>query len=54
MQEVLHIKKHFLCQNKMETERKEQIVAILKEILAQNYFCFSSEFFQPTKGIAMG
>jgi hypothetical protein len=38
----------------METQSKEQIIAILKEILAQNYFCFNNEFCQPTKGIAMG
>jgi hypothetical protein len=38
----------------METRRKEQIIAIIKEILAQNYFCFNNEFCQPTKGIAMG
>jgi hypothetical protein len=54
MQEVLHITKHFLHQNKMETQRKEQITAILKEILSQNSFCFNNEFCQPTKGIAMG
>jgi hypothetical protein len=52
IQEVLHITKHFLNQSKMETQRKEQIIAILKEILAQNYFCFNNEFYQPTKDIA--
>jgi hypothetical protein len=53
IQEVLHVTKHFLHQNKMETQRKEQIIAILKEIVAQNYLCFNNEFYQPTKGIAM-
>jgi hypothetical protein len=54
IQEVLHITKQFLHHNKMDTQIKEQIIAILKEILAQNYFCFNNEFYQPTKGTAMG
>ena len=31
-----------------------QIVQLLKTILAQNYFIFQNQVYQPDKGIAMG
>ena len=51
--ESLIIVKAKLLQNN-DTQKAEQILTLLKEVLSQNYFTFQQRIYQPEQGIAMG
>jgi hypothetical protein len=51
--ETLKITESQLLKNN-EKHKSKQIIAILKTILAQNYFTFQDAIYHPNKGVAMG
>ncbi|GFG32294.1 hypothetical protein Cfor_02691, partial [Coptotermes formosanus] len=52
--ETLHITDFFLRINNNKATIRSQILGLMQATLAQNYFKFNEEFYQPQKGIAMG
>jgi len=51
--ETLNITESQLLKNK-DKQKTKQLIAILKTILAQNYFTFQDSIYHPNKGVAMG
>jgi tRNA uridine 5-carbamoylmethylation protein Kti12 len=51
--ETLKITESQLLKNN-DKHKTKQIIAILKTILAQNYFTFQYAIYHPNKGVAMG
>jgi len=51
--ETLKITESQLLKNN-DKQKTKQIIAILKTILAQNYFIFQDSIYHPNKGVAMG
>jgi len=51
--ETLNITENQLLKNN-DKHKNKQIIAVLKAILAQNYFTFQDSIYHPNKGVAMG
>jgi hypothetical protein len=51
---TLHITDFFLRINNNKATIRSQILGLMQTTLAQNYFKFNEEFYQPQKDIAMG
>ena len=50
----MNITKFLLNKNNNETTIKKQTLNLIKVILNKNYFQYNVQYFQPTKGLAMG
>ena len=51
---IIEATKHWLKLSTINKAEQEQLVSALRIILQQNYFHYNNQYYQPSKGVAMG